>query len=67
MLGSTFLLIFILVLGTCAHLLELERTQQGPFTLQHVLQTEEEWTFQNICRAIAEFEDTIQQGKLALE
>ncbi|XP_033633642.1 probable tRNA pseudouridine synthase 1 isoform X1 [Asterias rubens] len=52
------------VLGTCAHLVELERTQQGPFTLQHVLQTEEEWTFQNICKAIADFDETIQPGRL---
>lgn len=38
---------------SAAHMIELERTQQGPFTLEHCLH-EGDWDFDTICRHVLE-------------
>lgn len=43
---------FLLELSSCAHVKELIRTKQGPFTLyEHALQ-EEKWTIDEVVKAI---------------
>ncbi|XP_070539746.1 pseudouridylate synthase TRUB1-like [Ptychodera flava] len=42
-------------LGTCAHMVSLERTQQGPFTLSEHALFEEDWNLQTITHALQIF------------
>lgn len=39
-------------LSSCAHVKELVRTKQGPFTLQEHVLHEQQWTLENILQAL---------------
>jgi tRNA U55 pseudouridine synthase TruB len=47
----------ISALGSCAHVRELHRFQQGPFLEQDMLDSDE-WTMQNILTAIQKAKET---------
>lgn len=47
-----------LAVGSCAHVCELQRTKQGPFTLYHSLH-KDQWTLKNVIQNIIKFRKTI--------
>ncbi|XP_038070485.1 probable tRNA pseudouridine synthase 1 [Patiria miniata] len=51
-------------MGTNAHLAELTRTQQGPFTLAKHALAEDKWTLEHICEAVQEFTEIAELENL---
>lgn len=46
-------LVFLLALGTCSHVCELQRTEVGPFNLLYDCLSEQEWNLENVLRLVS--------------